>query len=66
MLVVADLHLGKSERIARLGGAMLPPYETRDTLTRLEADIRRTAPRPWSASATVSTTSARPAALAER
>jgi DNA ligase-associated metallophosphoesterase len=43
-LVVADLHLGKSERLARLGGAMLPPYETRDTLARLEADIRRTDP----------------------
>lgn len=38
-LVVADLHLGKSERIARRSGRMLPPYETRDTLARLEADI---------------------------
>lgn len=42
MLIVSDLHLGKSERIARRGGAMLPPYETRDTLTRLEADIAAT------------------------
>ncbi len=42
MLVVSDLHLGKSDRIARRSGAMLPPYETRDTLTRLEADIRAT------------------------
>ena len=25
VLVISDLHLGKSERIARLGGAMLPP-----------------------------------------
>ncbi|MEO0665197.1 MAG: ligase-associated DNA damage response endonuclease PdeM [Pseudomonadota bacterium] len=42
MLVVSDLHLGKSDRIARRSGAMLPPYETRDTLTRLEGDIRGT------------------------
>ncbi len=42
MLIVSDLHLGKSERIARRGGMMLPPYETRDTLTRLEADIAAT------------------------
>ncbi|QCO54696.1 ligase-associated DNA damage response endonuclease PdeM [Pseudorhodobacter turbinis] len=34
-LIVADLHLGKSERMARRGGALLPPFETRDTLTRL-------------------------------
>jgi len=38
-LIVSDLHLGKSERIARRGGLMLPPYETQDTLTRLETDI---------------------------
>jgi DNA ligase-associated metallophosphoesterase len=45
ILTVSDLHLGKSERIARLGGAMLPPYETRDTLARLEAEIRALEPR---------------------
>lgn len=45
MLVVSDLHLGKSERYARRGGALLPPYETRDTLARLDADIQRTAAR---------------------
>ncbi|MEM6727571.1 MAG: ligase-associated DNA damage response endonuclease PdeM [Pseudomonadota bacterium] len=39
MLIVSDLHFGKSERIARRSGAMLPPYETRDTLSRLEGDI---------------------------
>ncbi len=39
LLVVSDLHLGKSERIARRGGTTLPPYETRDTLTRLAADL---------------------------
>ena len=44
VLVVSDLHLGKSERIARRGGAFLPPYETLDTLTRLQRDIDRTEP----------------------
>jgi DNA ligase-associated metallophosphoesterase len=44
VLVVSDLHLGKSERVARLGGSALPPYETIDTLTRLERDIGRLAP----------------------
>lgn len=44
-LVVSDLHLGKSERIARRGGALLPPYDTIETLSRLEADIRHTAPK---------------------
>ncbi|MEY8882012.1 ligase-associated DNA damage response endonuclease PdeM [Donghicola sp. XS_ASV15] len=43
-LCVSDLHLGKSERIARRGGTMLPPYETSDTLTRLEAAIDATMP----------------------
>lgn len=42
LLCVSDLHLGKSERVARKGGAQLPPYETRDTLTRLENDLQRT------------------------
>ncbi|KAJ54094.1 metallophosphoesterase [Actibacterium mucosum KCTC 23349] len=37
LAVVSDLHLGKSERMARRGGAMLPPYEVRETLERLEA-----------------------------
>jgi uncharacterized protein len=44
-LCVSDLHLGRSERIARLGGALLPPYEVTDTLTRLDADIGLTAAR---------------------
>lgn len=39
LLCVSDLHLGKSERIARRGGTNLPPYETRDTLTRLAAEL---------------------------
>lgn len=44
MLIVSDLHLGKSERIARRGGSLLPPYETTETLTRLAADIESTRP----------------------
>lgn len=36
LLCVSDLHLGKSERAARRGGPSLPPYETTDTLARLE------------------------------
>ncbi|WP_137699597.1 ligase-associated DNA damage response endonuclease PdeM [Marimonas lutisalis] len=39
LLCVSDLHLGKSERMARRGGATLPPYETRDTLERLDAEL---------------------------
>lgn len=44
MLIVSDLHLGKSERIARRGGSLLPPYETTETLTRLSDDIARLNP----------------------
>lgn len=39
LLVVADLHLGRSERVARRGGPLLPPYETVDALDRLEMEI---------------------------
>jgi len=39
LLCVSDLHLGKSERMARRGGVTLPPYDTLDTLSRLEAEI---------------------------
>lgn len=45
MLIVSDLHLGKSERIARRGGALLPPYDTIETLTRLSSDLGATRPR---------------------
>ena len=45
MLVVSDLHLGKSDRIARRGGALLPPYETLETLQKLACDIAATAPK---------------------
>jgi hypothetical protein len=44
-LVVGDLHLGRSERMARIGGGLLPPYETQDTLDRLEGVLRAAAPR---------------------
>lgn len=44
LLCVADLHLGKSERLARRGGALLPPYETRATLDRLETAIHALGP----------------------
>lgn len=42
LLVVADLHLGKSDRWARRRGVMLPPYEARATLDRLAADLAAT------------------------
>ncbi len=45
LLVVSDLHLGKSERQARLGGGLIPPYETRDTLLKLETDLQSTKAR---------------------
>lgn len=38
-LVVADLHLGKSERMARRGGPLLPPYDGLATLERLGGEI---------------------------
>ena len=42
LLVVSDLHLGKSARLAAVGGAQLPPYETRETLQRLDGDLAAT------------------------
>ena len=45
LLAVSDLHFGKSERIARRGGALLPPYDTDETLARLADDIAAMAPR---------------------
>ncbi len=45
LLVVSDLHFGKSERLARRGGNLLPPYETQATLGRLDADIAATGAR---------------------
>ncbi|MEL6617560.1 MAG: ligase-associated DNA damage response endonuclease PdeM [Pseudomonadota bacterium] len=45
VLCVSDLHLCKAERIARRGGSQLPPYDTRDTLSRLTADLEQTGAR---------------------
>ena len=45
LLIVSDLHLGKSERLARRGGSLLPPYETRATLAKLDADLDATGAR---------------------
>ncbi|MBO9478012.1 ligase-associated DNA damage response endonuclease PdeM [Shimia sp. R11_0] len=42
LIVVSDLHLGKTERVLRRGGPAMPPYETRDTLIRLENDLTAT------------------------
>jgi len=42
LLCVSDLHLGKSERIARRSGTSLPPYETQDTLSRLDNELAAT------------------------
>ncbi|SEO62035.1 putative phosphoesterase [Salinihabitans flavidus] len=42
IVCVSDLHLGKAARVARRGGGALPPYETRDTLLRLENDLAAT------------------------
>jgi DNA ligase-associated metallophosphoesterase len=44
MLVVADLHLEKGAAFARRG-ALLPPYDTPSTLSRLEALVGRHRPR---------------------
>jgi DNA ligase-associated metallophosphoesterase len=39
LLAVADLHLCRSQRLARRGGVLLPPYETAATLDRLAGEI---------------------------
>ncbi len=44
-LFVADLHIEKGSSYAARGGAMLPPYDTRATLTALEQVLRRVQPR---------------------
>lgn len=45
LLVVSDLHFGKATRLARRGGSLLPPYETRATLQRLDGDLERSGAR---------------------
>jgi len=42
-LVVADLHLEKGSAYA-MRGQMLPPYDTRETLRRLQAEVMATRP----------------------
>lgn len=44
-LIVSDLHLGKSERIARRSGQILPPYDSIETLTRLQACLDAVKPK---------------------
>ena len=43
-LVFADLHFEKGSAYAR-GGQLLPPYDTRTTLRRVEAALTRTSPK---------------------
>lgn len=43
-LIVADLHLEKGSAYATRG-QLLPPYDTRETLRRLEAEVAATAPK---------------------
>lgn len=43
-LIIADLHLEKGTALARRG-ALLPPFDTRETLARLRAAILRRKPR---------------------
>lgn len=45
LLCVSDLHMGRSGRHAGRGAPRLPPYETRDTLMRLETDLAHTGAR---------------------
>ena len=42
VIVVSDSHLGKSERLARRGGTLLPPYETQATLEKFDRDLETT------------------------
>ncbi len=44
LLCVADLHFGKSARMALRGGALLPPYETAETIDRLATEIALLSP----------------------
>ena len=45
VLCVSDLHLGRTERIARTGGQIIPPYENTDTLNKLDTHITELNPR---------------------
>ena len=45
LLAIADLHLGKSARLARTGRSLLPPYELIETLDRLATEVDEVQPR---------------------
>ena len=45
IVVVSDLHLGKANRIARREGRLTPPYETKETPTRLADVLTQFSPR---------------------
>ena len=45
LLAIADLHLGKSARLARTGRCLLPPYELIETLDRLATEVDEVQPR---------------------
>ena len=45
LLAVADLHMGKSARMARIGRSLLPPYELIETLDRLAAEVDAVQPK---------------------
>lgn len=45
LLCVSDLHLGRSERLARRGRGLLPPYDTAETLDRLAREVERLDPK---------------------
>ena len=45
LLAAGDLHLGRAERAARNGAALLPPYDAIETLDRLGAEVNRLRPR---------------------
>ena len=66
LLAVADLHLCRSERLARRGGALLPPYETAATLDRLAAEVTALAPVPRRLPSATASTTAPPARRSPR
>lgn len=45
LLCVSDLHFGKAQRYAQGGASALPPYETHDTLLRLDQEISTLQPK---------------------
>lgn len=45
LLIIADLHFEKGSSLAKRRGTLLPPYDTRATLTRLDDVITRLNPK---------------------